>query len=260
MSPTRCVVLAVVVLVLVLGAPAQAAETLTYDVTTFTFTFVPEGTPPFTEPGPSWVASTQRIEITDRGPQADSGTRWISESLGQLFVTERAEPSVPLYEGVFHGNCPTSPLEAQTTAALGFVDFAWMASASDPYAFFCLKQAYVSPHYAILTDSVSLGRRVNAPPRPPLRVFITQPRAGGTVSGTVWLVLWVEGTSGASNVFTLGVDGTQLAGSYTLTTGGPMVIPWSTLSVPNGTHTVTGTVRDATGNTGTTSLTIILKN
>jgi hypothetical protein len=30
--------------------------------------------------------------------------------------------------------------------------------------------------------------------------------------------------------------------------------------VPNGTHTLTGTVRDAAGNTGTTSITVILKN
>jgi len=39
---------------------------------------------------------------------------------------------------------------------------------------------------------------------------------------------------------------------------------WRTLGgttpVPNDTHTLTGTVRDATGNTGTTSITVILKN
>ena len=47
-------------------------------------------------------------------------------------------------------------------------------------------------------------------PTTPLKVFITQPKAPATVRGTVWVVLWVEGTSGASNVFTLSADGKQV--------------------------------------------------
>jgi hypothetical protein len=98
----------------------------------------------------------------------------------------------------------------------------------------------------------------------PLRVFITQPKTGATVSGTVWVVMWVEGTSGASNVFTLSADGKQV-GSQTTSSRGPVTIPWVTkpvgaTPVPNGTHTLTGTVRDATGNTGTTSISVILRN
>jgi hypothetical protein len=78
----------------------------------------------------------------------------------------------------------------------------------------------------------------------------------------VWVVLWVEGTSGASNVFTLSADGTQVR-TQTTSSRGPVTLPWPTVGttpVPNGTHTLTGTVRDATGNTGTTSITVILKN
>ena len=98
----------------------------------------------------------------------------------------------------------------------------------------------------------------------PLQVFITQPKAGATVSGTVWVVMWAEGTSGASNVFTLSADGKQV-GSQTTSSRGPVTIPWVTkpvgaTPVPNGTHTLTGTVRDATGNTGTMSISVILRN
>jgi hypothetical protein len=97
-----------------------------------------------------------------------------------------------------------------------------------------------------------------------LEVVITGPKPGATVSGTVWVVMWVEGTGGASNVFTLSADGKQV-GSRTTSSRGPITIPWVTkpvgaTPVPNGTHTLTGTVRDATGNTGTTSISVILRN
>ena len=109
---------------------------------------------------------------------------------------------------------------------------------------------------------IGVGVKELAPP--PLKVFITQPKAGATVSGTVWVVLWVEGTSGASNAFTLSADGTQI-GSQTTSSRGPVTIAWPTKPVgatpiANGTHTLMGTVRDATGNTGTTSITVILNN
>ncbi len=101
--------------------------------------------------------------------------------------------------------------------------------------------------------------RRRRPPPTTLKVFITQPKATATVSGTAWIVLWVEGTSGASNTFTLSADGTQIA-TRTTTVRGPVSIPWATQGLTNGTHTLTGTVRDATGNTGTTSITVIVNN
>lgn len=95
-----------------------------------------------------------------------------------------------------------------------------------------------------------------------LTVFITQPKNGATVSGTVWVVMWVEGTSGSSNTFTLSVDG-KVIRPETTSSRGPVTIPWFTVNNPdalNGTHTLTATVRDATGKTGTTSITVVVKN
>ena len=86
-----------------------------------------------------------------------------------------------------------------------------------------------------------------------LKVFITRPTDGETVNGTDWAVLWVEGTSGGANAFTLSVDGAVI-GSQTTAARGPVTIPLA--SAPNGTHTLTGTVRDAAGNTGSTSITV----
>jgi hypothetical protein len=79
------------------------------------------------------------------------------------------------------------------------------------------------------------------------------------VSGTAWVVLWAEGTSGASNVFTL-TDSSGTIGTQTTSSRGPVSIPWNTGSVSNGTHPLTGTVRDAAGNTGTTSISVNVRN
>lgn len=103
---------------------------------------------------------------------------------------------------------------------------------------------------------IGVGHKVVASP---LRVFITNPNPGATVSGTAWITLWVEGTSGTSNVFTLRVDGKQV-GAVKTSSRGPVTIPWTTSSVPNGTHSVSATVTDATGNSGTSSQSVIVKN
>jgi len=107
----------------------------------------------------------------------------------------------------------------------------------------------------------AVARRVVTPPPSAVKVFITQPHNGDTVSGTTWVVLWAEGTSGTANVYTLSVDGSvvgtpQNAGS----SRGPISIPWNTKSVSNGTHTVTATVKDATGATATASISVLVAN
>jgi len=101
-------------------------------------------------------------------------------------------------------------------------------------------------------------------PAPPastgaLTVAVTQPAGGATVKGTAWVVLWVEGSSGSSNAFTLAVDGKTI-GTQTTAARGPVSIAWNTASTANGAHTLTATVRDATGKTGRSSLTVTVKN
>jgi hypothetical protein len=130
------------------------------------------------------------------------------------------------------------------------------------------------PHGAFYLDVLNADARegrirlimsgfVKAPPPPPppatLKIFVTNPHNGDTVSGTNWVVMWVEGATGNANVFTLSVDGKSL-GSQTLSATGPAVIPWTTSSFANGTHTLTGSVQDANGNTGSTSISVIVQN
>jgi hypothetical protein len=94
----------------------------------------------------------------------------------------------------------------------------------------------------------------SSPPPPStgsLQVFITQPDAGATVEGTEWVVLWVEGTSGSTNTFTLSANGT-VVGSQTTSARGPVTIAWT--PVANGTNTLTASVRDAAGHTGSSSV------
>src|SRR5207253_3517248 len=107
--------------------------------------------------------------------------------------------------------------------------------------------------------TLAVGRRQVPPPPSTLKVFITQPRNNDTVSGTAWVVIWVEGTSGSSNVFTLSADGKQV-GTQTTSSRGPVTLPWDTRSVINGTHTLEATVRAAPGWTGTAIITVIVRN
>ena len=92
-----------------------------------------------------------------------------------------------------------------------------------------------------------------------LKVAITQPTAGATVRGTTWAVLWVEGQSGTSNTFSLLANG-KLVASQVTSSRGPVSLPWVTTSGPNGPVTLQGTVKDATGNTGATSVTVTVAN
>jgi hypothetical protein len=92
-----------------------------------------------------------------------------------------------------------------------------------------------------------------------LQVYLTQPTPGTTVSGINWAVIWLGGSSGTSNVYTLSV-GAQVVGRETTSSTGPVSIPWDTTTVPNGTQALTASVRDATGNTGSTSNAVVVQN
>jgi len=248
---TKRTVVALALAVLGCATPALAADAV-YEVTVFTRTTssgvpgVPDGVVD-TSDGP------QANIITDLGPQPGGGTRWVSFGgvLGGLVVSDRDDATTGPGFGASIGGTPLPAI------------FAWFPGPAadgtvDPHAFFYVSQSSnSSAHFDIVTDVVAFGRRVQPP-----KVIITQPKAQptATVTGTTWIVLWVEGTSGAVNTFTLRVDGVQIA-TRTTTTRGPVSLPWTTTGVANGTHTLSGSVIDATGNTGSSaSVTVLVNN
>ena len=116
-------------------------------------------------------------------------------------------------------------------------------------------------HSASATITVTVNNQAVPPPPPAggtLSIAFTAPGEGATVSGTVWMVIWVNGASGSSNTFTVSVGGTLIR---TQTTGGANVsIPWDTAGFANGPQTITVTVRDATGNTGSGARSVTVAN
>jgi len=97
---------------------------------------------------------------------------------------------------------------------------------------------------------------ISTPPLGVLKVAITAPTAGATVRGTAWVVLWVEGTTGSANVFTLSANG-AVVGSQTTSARGPVTIAWT--PTVNGTTTLTASVRDAAGRTGSTAILVTVE-
>jgi hypothetical protein len=91
-----------------------------------------------------------------------------------------------------------------------------------------------------------------------LAVFITSPNLSATVSGTVAVNVWLEGAASGPNTYTIAVDGKTIA---TQTCACVHVWPgWNTTLLANGAHTLTATVRDATGRTGTARITVLTAN
>jgi large repetitive protein len=116
---------------------------------------------------------------------------------------------------------------------------------------------------ATASRSVTISNTSTPPPPPPttgaLRVAITQPKVATTVRGTAWAVMWVEGQSGTSNTFSLFANG-RLVASQVTASRGPISLPWVTTAGPNGVVTLQGTVRDATGKTGSTTVNVTVAN
>lgn len=79
------------------------------------------------------------------------------------------------------------------------------------------------------------------------------------MSGTTWLIVWIENAAAGSRTYTLS-EGTTAVGSTATTSNGPVSLGWPTTGGPNGTRTVTVSVRDAAGNTGTASRTVTVAN
>ena len=91
-----------------------------------------------------------------------------------------------------------------------------------------------------------------------LSAIFTSPLKGATVSGGVPVNVWVEKQQGTSNIFTLLVDGRVIGTTTVSNTHGYFY--WVTTGLTNGTHTLTARVKDATGNTGESAITVTVKN
>jgi hypothetical protein len=201
-------------------------------------------------------AGTLRVAITQPKPDATvRGTTWVT-----VWV-EGASGSSNAYTL----SAAATTVASTTTSSTGPVTLAW-ATTSTPDGPQTLTASVrdatgntgsVSVHVTVANG----GTPAPPPPAPTsgtLRVGITSPTAGATVGGIVWVNVWVEGTSGASNAYTLTVDGATVAAE---TSGGVHVTPaWDSRATGNGTRTLTATVRDAAGNTGSASVTVTVAN
>jgi hypothetical protein len=109
---------------------------------------------------------------------------------------------------------------------------------------------------ATTSPTVSNGGSATTPGT--LKVAFTAPARSATVSGTVWFSIWVEGAAIGTNTWTLSDNGARFASP---TCGCTHLVPaWDSRAVPNGTHTISVSVKDASGRTGTGSITVLVKN
>ena len=123
---------------------------------------------------------------------------------------------------------------------------------------------------AIGTHVVSLtaldNKEVNDPSPPTrsitvqlstLQLTFTAPADGATVSGRkVAISLSAAGTTG-SNTFTASVDGTVIGSKSGIQTGATFY--WNTAGYAKGSHTLSATVKDSTGNTGSATESVTLR-
>src|SRR5204863_6767071 len=80
-------------------------------------------------------------------------------------------------------------------------------------------------------------------------VSITAPTAGATVSGTITITATATDASGIAGVQFI-VDGANLGAEDT---SSPFSVQWDTTSRTNGTHSLTASARDNSGNSATSA-------
>jgi len=120
------------------------------------------------------------------------------------------------------------------------------------------------PHALTLTVRDGAGRTATATRNVTvggggtLKAFITSPAAGATVNGTVWSDVWVEGAAAGARTFTLAIGGVTLAS--TSDASNHVTLAWDSTRVANGTQTLVATVRDASGNSGSTTRAFNVQN
>jgi hypothetical protein len=109
------------------------------------------------------------------------------------------------------------------------------------------------------TQSVSVSNTTTPAPTGTLRVFVTQPTGGATVSNTAWAVMWLEGSTAATKTYSLSLGGKPM-GSTTTASNGPVSMPYDTKMVVDGTQPLVATVRDSSSNSGASTVNVSVKN
>ena len=244
--------------------------------TPITFTLTVDGTQVFTTSGASATASftwnagsvapgshTLGLTVQDGAGRTATATRQVTvptEVPPALQITSPAEGatvggSVTVAAGLAGGTAPftwtvkvdnTTQIFSQSGPA-NTISFSWNTTtvASGPHTL----NVSVQDSAGITTTAVR-NVTVQQVPTPTIRVFITQPASdGATVSGTTWFTIWIENAAAGSKTYTLSVGGSAVATTST-TSNGPVSMPWATAGTPNGTQSVTISVRDAAGGTG----------
>jgi hypothetical protein len=112
---------------------------------------------------------------------------------------------------------------------------------------------------APVSRTVTVANPTAPAPAGALTVSVTAPRSGAVVSGTGWVVVWLDGTTSTANTYVLSVGGLQVA-TVTTASRGPVSIAWKTTAVANGSQTLSVTARDAGGRTGTTAVPVVVRN
>jgi hypothetical protein len=97
----------------------------------------------------------------------------------------------------------------------------------------------------------SRGGRDSTPPV----VAITAPVGGALVAGTVWVTVDASDDKGVTQV-SLSADGSPV----TSTSTSPYALPWNSATLPDGSHTLVVTARDAAGNRSTAAVQVQVNN
>jgi hypothetical protein len=92
-----------------------------------------------------------------------------------------------------------------------------------------------------------------------LKVVVTQPTGGSTVSNSAWAVMWLEGSTAATKTYSLTLGGKAM-GSTTTSSNGPVSLPYDTKMVVDGTQPLVATVKDSSNKTGSSTVNINVKN
>ncbi len=89
-----------------------------------------------------------------------------------------------------------------------------------------------------------------------MKVSLTTPRPGDTLSGVAWANVWVENAAGPYS-YTLSVGGKTVWSQSSPNTH--VTLPWDTRTTPNGPQTLVATVRTST-KSGSTSVAVTVQN